>query len=184
MRSWIASAPGTQRFVPANVFLCGLSGSGKSTVAPLLAKLRGCDVLDTDAMVVAEAGMPIAEIFAREGEAGFREREARCVAEACAHDGAVVALGGGALERDDSFAAAARSGILIFLDAPDDVLSRRTARANSEVRPLLAQPDALAKMRARRDVRFAHAALKIDTSTSSPDEVACAIERALAVQAK
>lgn len=167
----------------ANVFLCGLSGSGKSTVAPLLAdRLRDCVALDTDAMIVADAGMPIADIFAREGESGFREREARAVAAACAHRGAVVALGGGALERDETFEAVRRAGVLVFLDAPDSVLTARLRAAGTEKRPLLAQSDALAGMRQRRAARFAQAAVRIDTSTISPDAIAQQIERALAVR--
>lgn len=166
-----------------NVFLCGLSGSGKSTVAPILARLRGCEALDTDAMIVAEAGMPIAEIFAREGERGFRDREARSVRAACARRRTVVALGGGVLERDDSFVAVRASGILVFLDAPDGVLAARLRATGAEARPMLSQPDALAQMRKQRLARFEQAALKVDTSSHSPDEIAQAIERALAVQA-
>jgi shikimate kinase len=156
--------------VPDSIFLCGLSGSGKSTVAPLLAQLRGCAALDTDAMIVAEAGIPIPDIFMREGEFGFREREARAVQKACAHECAVVALGGGALERDDSFEAVRAAGTLIFLDAPDEVLATRLERG--EARPLMAQPGALARMRARRLARFERAALRIDTSTLTPQEIA------------
>lgn len=156
--------------MPDNVFLCGLSGSGKSTVAPLLAQLRGCAALDTDAMIVAEAGIPIPELFMREGESGFREREARAVQKACAHECAVVALGGGALERDDSFEAVRAAGTLIFLDAPDEVLATRLERG--EARPLMTQPGALARMRARRLARFERAALRIDTSTLTPQEIA------------
>jgi shikimate kinase len=169
------SARGTRRFVPDSIFLCGLSGSGKSTVAPLLARLRGCDALDTDAMIVAEAGTTIAEIFKREGEAGFREREARAVASACVRDRVVVALGGGALERDESLAAVQTAGILVFLDAPDDVLASRITRGNGEIRPLLAQPDALARMRAQRTARYERASLRIDTSTLSPEAIASLI---------
>ena len=159
------SARGTLPCVPDSIFLCGLSGSGKSTVAPLLARLRGCVALDTDAMIVAEAGTTIVEIFAREGEPGFREREARAVKAACEHPGAVVALGGGALERDDSFDSVRAAGVLIFLDASDEVLASRLDRGNAEIRPLLAQPGALAEMRARRLARFEHASLRIDTSS-------------------
>ena len=182
MRLANASARGTQPCVPDNIFLCGLSGSGKSTLAPLLAQLRGCAALDTDAMVVAEAGMTIVEIFAREGEAGFREREARAVKAACAHPSAVVALGGGALERSDSFDAVCAAGTLIFLDAPDETLAARLDRGNGEVRPMLAQPDALAQMRARRLARFERAAFRIDTSTLTPEEIAalCHPERSAA----
>ncbi len=162
--------------MPDSIFLCGLSGSGKSTVAPLLAQLRGCDALDTDAMIVAEAGTTIAEIFAREGEPGFREREARAVKAACEHPGAVVALGGGALERDDSYDAVSAAGVLIFLDAPDEILASRLDRGNGEVRPMLAQPDALARMRARRLARFERAAICIDTSSHSAEEIAALVE--------
>jgi shikimate kinase len=158
--------------VPDSFFLCGLSGSGKSTVAPLLAQLRECVALDTDAMIVADAGISIAEIFAREGEPGFREREARAVKAACEHPRAVVALGGGALERDDSFDAVSAAGVLIFLDAPDEILASRLDRGNGEVRPMLAQPDALARMRLRRLARFERAAFRIDTSTRTADDIA------------
>jgi len=155
-----------------SIFLCGLSGSGKSTLAPLVARILGCKALDTDAMIVAEAGMTIAEIFAREGEAGFREREARAVKQACAYPRAVVALGGGALERDDSFEAVSAAGTLVFLDAPDGVLASRLERGNGAIRPMLAQPGALESMRERRMARFARAVLRIDTSTLTPEEIA------------
>ena len=161
--------------MPDNLFLCGLSGSGKSTVAPLIARRRGCEALDTDALIIAEAGMPIHEIFAREGEPGFREREARAVGAACERQSAVIALGGGALERDDSFERVLASGTLVFLDAPDDVLRARIERQGSEIRPLLADPAAIARMRARRTERFRKAAITIDTSTLTPEEISDAI---------
>ncbi|MGH7328446.1 MAG: shikimate kinase, partial [Polyangiaceae bacterium] len=164
--------PGPKPSVPDNIFLCGLSGSGKSTVAPILASLRGCEALDTDAMVASEAGLTIAEIFAREGEIGFRDREARAVAAACARQHAIVALGGGALERDESFVRIGTHGLLVFLDAPDRVLTSRLRADGNEIRPLLARPNALSHLRARRLVRFQTAAMTIDTSMLSPPEVA------------
>src|SRR5579875_3862144 len=149
-KSCSVSMRGTPRSVPDNIFLCGLSGSGKSTVAPLLAQRRGCEFVDTDALIVADTGMPISDIFEREGERGFREREARAVAAACEKARVVVALGGGALERDDSFERVLRAG---------------------EVRPMLARPGALARLRERRIARFSQAELRIDTSGLSPEEV-------------
>ncbi len=142
-----------------------------------MAQLRGSTALDTDAMIVTEAGVTIADIFAREGEFGFRDREARAVKSACAHESVVVALGGGALERDDSFEGVNAAGRLVFLDAPDTILATRLERG--EVRPMLAQPDALARMRERRLARFARAAVTIDTSTLSPGEIAARIDAAL-----
>jgi len=161
-----------------SVFLCGLSGSGKSTVAPLLARLRNAESFDTDRSVVDEAGMSIAEIFAREGEAGFRSREARAVARACARRDCVVALGGGALEDAETRAHVNASGTLVFLDAPADVLIARV-RESREVRPLLAQPGALEAMRQRRLPLFASAALTIVCGTRPPDAIAREIDRAL-----
>ena len=161
--------------MPDSIFLCGLSGSGKSTLAPRLANLLGYAALDTDAMIVDEAGVSIAEIFAREGEPGFRDREARAVRSACARTQVVVALGGGALERDESFEAVMAAGELIFLDASDEVLASRLGRPGGEVRPLLAGSGALAQMRARRLARFERAALRIDTGTRTPDEIATLI---------
>ena len=158
-------------FVRANVFLCGLSGSGKSTVARLLADRRGSEAVDTDSLVVSEAGMSIAEIFEREGESGFREREARAVADACSRSGVVVALGGGALERDDSFELVLASGTLVFLDAADDVLAARIQREGNEIRPLLSQAGAIGRMRSRRQSRFGRATLTIDTTNLTPEEV-------------
>jgi shikimate kinase len=166
--------------VPDNIFLCGLSGSGKSTIAPLLARSLGREWLDTDTLVVSDAGMPISEIFEREGESGFREREARAVAAACAKRGAVIALGGGAIERDDSFECVLATGTLVFLDAPDDVLLARLSQSGNEVRPLLSQPGALARLRERRMARFLDAAIIIDTSTSTPDEIAASVMECVA----
>lgn len=160
--------------MPVNIFLCGLSGSGKSTIAPLLAQRSGCEWIDTDALVVAEAGTTIEDIFAREGEKGFRDREARAVTAACEKRGAVVALGGGALERDDSFERVRNAGTLVFLDAPDEVLLARLARSGNEVRPMLAQPGALSRLRERRAPRFSQATVIIDTGELSPAE---AVER-------
>ena len=163
-----------------NVYLCGLSGSGKSTVARVLAQRRGADAIDTDRMIVETAGLSIAELFEREGERGFREREAQAVAASCERTNCIVALGGGALERADSFRRILATGTLVFLDAPLEVLeSRLHATSGLEVRPLLAQPGALARQRERRLPSFRRAGITIDTSMLSPLEVAIRIEEAL-----
>lgn len=146
--------------------------------------MRACEALDTDAMVSSEAGMTIAEIFAHEGEIGFRNREARAVATACARQHAVVALGGGALERDESFVRIGTHGILIFLDAPDEVLTARLRAQGNEIRPLLARPNAISQLRARRLVRFQTAAMTIDTSKVSPHEIAERIHAVVPIVAR
>lgn len=84
------------------VILVGAPGSGKSTVGQLLAERLGVAFRDTDADVEATAGITIAELFVEKGEPYFRDLEAEAVRKAVAtHDG-VLALGGGAIIRDET----------------------------------------------------------------------------------
>jgi len=73
-------------------------GSGKTTVGPLVAARLGWRFVDVDDVIEAEAGTTIAEIFARHGEAAFREREHATIARLASGDALVLALGGGAIE--------------------------------------------------------------------------------------
>ncbi len=75
-------------------------GSGKTTLGPLLAARLGWSFIDVDDVIEAEAGVTIAEIFARHGEAAFRERERATIARLAAGDSLVLALGGGAIEHE------------------------------------------------------------------------------------
>lgn len=79
-----------------NLVLLGPRGSGKTTVGRELATLRGLPLIDLDAAIVAEAGRSIADIFADEGEAGFRRREADALRVACGQD-CILATGGGVI---------------------------------------------------------------------------------------
>ena len=81
---------------PNCIVLVGLSGSGKTTVGQLVAQRLAWQFLDTDQMVEEEAGRPVVEIFATEGEPAFRDRERRALEEAVARDKVVVSTGGGA----------------------------------------------------------------------------------------
>src|SRR5436305_15234067 len=77
------------------IFLIGPRGSGKTTVARLLAERLGWDWVDVDAALEAAAGRSVRDIFAAEGEAGFRAREAAGLAELCRRRRHVIATGGG-----------------------------------------------------------------------------------------
>ena len=82
-----------------NLVLIGLRGTGKTTVARLIAERLGWPWFDADAEIEARAGKSIAEIFAAEGEPAFRDRESQVVADLAQRDHSVLALGGGAVMR-------------------------------------------------------------------------------------
>jgi shikimate kinase len=166
-----------------NIVLIGLMGSGKSAVGRLLAERLGRPFIDTDAAVEAEAGRTIPEIFADEGEQGFREREAAVIARIAGQDGLVVATGGGAVLRPANRQALRQGGWVVWLDAPPEALYERARAQGIAGRPLLAGPDPLAKLRslaAERAAIYSEAAhLRIETGGRTPAEVADAILAAL-----
>src|SRR5271157_5331614 len=83
---------------PRRIVLTGFMGSGKTTVGPLVARRLGWSFVDADDAIEAETGCTIAELFRRDGEAAFRERERATIARLAGTDGLVLALGGGAME--------------------------------------------------------------------------------------
>jgi shikimate kinase len=137
--------------VTRSIALVGLSGSGKSTVGGALAARLGWPLRDTDAMVAAAAGRPVAEIFAAAGESRFRELEAAALAAALDRGPAVVATGGGVVLRPENRALLRARAFVAWLDAPTGVLAARLA-AHDEARPLLAG-DATARLEAQRVAR-------------------------------
>src|SRR5262245_8209870 len=117
------------------VWLVGMMGAGKSTVGPALARRLGRRFVDTATALERECRAPVAEIFEREGEAGFRARERAAVARLCAEP-VVAALGGGAVAQPGVAEAAARAGTLVWLRARPETLLARIGDAAA--RPLLA----------------------------------------------
>lgn len=109
-----------------HIFLCGFMGCGKTTVGRAAAKQAGARFIDLDEAIVAEAGMPISQLFEQFGEAHFRRLEtdmlARC---AGSQQSAVIATGGGALVSGENAAICRRGGIVVFLDVPFDCCYKR-----------------------------------------------------------
>jgi shikimate kinase len=147
-------------------------GSGKSTVGPLLAQRLGWSFIDVDDVIEAEAGVPIAELFARHGEAAFREREQETIARLhAAGDAQVLALGGGAIEHPTTreLLLTADDTMLVHLEVG---LATTLARCSGteHIRPILADQANLASRYLRRLplYRTAHVSIVVDALT--PEE--------------
>lgn len=160
------------------VVLVGPPGVGKSAVGAVLARRLGLPLIDTDSEIVRDAGMSVAELFARDGEASFRAREGRLMA--ALPDGVVVATGGGTLTAPGAegvFADPANR--VFFLDAPVALLVERVGRRAGR-RPLLTQsPErALRDLVERRRPLYARAELRL-RALRRPQRTAGEIERYL-----
>ena len=127
--------------MPASIILTGPMGSGKTSVGRLLASRLGYQFQDLDALIVEQAGKSINQIFADEGEAGFREYETALLATLVGQQGMVLSTGGGAVIREKNRRLLHAAGLVVNLVATVDVLARRLAQAND--RPLLKGNEAL-----------------------------------------
>lgn len=173
-----------------HLYLIGLPASGKTTLGRQLAAHYGRGFLDLDQRIVADAGQSIPEIFASEGEDGFRRREAAALAAVAQHKGRplVVATGGGTPCFYNNLAVLHASGFALWLDVPLAELKRRLARRNqAATRPLLAATTAAAtpqealadwldRTLAARSRFYAQARLRHPGGTA--EEVATALEAA------
>jgi len=165
------------------ILLCGLMGSGKSSVGRLLAERLGHDFIDTDRCVERRAGCTVAELFRERGEASFRALERQVLAELPALR-AVVALGGGAVASAEGRALVAGKGTLVWLDARPETLATRVG--DGAGRPLLAGLDEDARVARLRDLAqqrataYGQAALRVSTDERTPDQVCDAVLAGLA----
>ncbi|HEY6476678.1 MAG TPA: shikimate kinase [Polyangia bacterium] len=167
------------------IFLIGFMGSGKTTVGGLLAERLGWSFSDLDDLIVRSAGLPVAEIFTREGEEGFRRRETEAVRAVSGGRGTVVATGGGAACREENLALMLGSGQVVALEVSAAEAVRRTGSRSG--RPLLdGSADPLADatdLLAKRQPFYARAHLSIDTADLTPEEAAGAIVAGLGLAA-
>jgi shikimate kinase len=155
-----------------SIALIGLMGCGKSTLGPLLAARLAIPFVDSDAEIVREAGCSIAEIFAQQGEAAFRDLEHRVIQRLLAGEAKVIATGGGAFAHAPTRALLLEESISLWLHASLETLVARVG--TGEGRPLLQQGDPrtiLAKLMDQRYPLYAEAELMVDVSDLSPEAV-------------
>lgn len=162
--------------VPVRIVLTGFMGSGKSTVGPLVAERLGWRFVDVDDVIEAEAGTTIAQIFAQQGESAFREIERGTIAQLASGEKLVMALGGGAIEREDTrdLLLNTPGTLLVHLEVElQTTLSR--CGGTEGTRPVLADQANLASRYQRRLplYRTAHIGVRVDEL--SPAEVTSAV---------
>ena len=169
-----------QRLEGLNLYLVGMMGSGKSTAGRHLAELLGYRFLDADSSIEQVAGRPIPEIFAREGEAGFRQLEAAVLNQIASWHSLVVATGGGVVTRPENWGQL-HQGVVIWLDAPEALLLERLS-GDPTPRPLLQADDPAARLQAlvaERRPLYGQADLHIVQDGRPADQVAAQILEAL-----
>src|SRR5260370_25640572 len=107
------------------IFLIGPRGSGKSTVARMLAARLGWDWTDADAELERRCGHRIRDIFTTDGENAFRDRESAVLVDLCQLDRHVIATRGGVVLRPENRERLRAAGRLVWLTAPAETPARR-----------------------------------------------------------
>ena len=166
------------------VFLVGLSGSGKSTVARIAAQRLGWRWRDTDAMVRRRTGMDIARVFERFGESEFRRMERDCLLKTLEERRVIVATGGGLPLDERNRSDMRRSGIVVYLRTSPEACARHLrASKRGEVRPLLDGEGTLeTRLRdqlATRAPFYGEAQVVLDGDANSVEELAGTLVEAM-----
>jgi len=174
-----------------HIFLYGPPGSGKSTIGHILARRLDRPFIDLDAVIVNTARQKIPDIFACEGEDGFRARETAALKAAISGPAAVIGLGGGSLLKPENRAMAEAAGEIICLQADLATLQARVSRSPGS-RPLLStacsdcvqppkagQAKPLAQLLAERGGHYASFKRQLPISDRPPEETANAVQAAL-----
>jgi shikimate kinase len=168
-----------------NLVLIGYRGTGKSTVARLLAERLEWPWYDADVEIESRAGKSIAQIFADDGEGAFRDWESRVVADLATRANTILALGGGAILRPENRAAILRQGRVCYL-ARNPWRRIEQDQSTAGRRPNLTAAggitEIIATLDARRNVYRQCAHHEVDTQGRTPAEVADAILEQIKLQ--
>ena len=136
---------------PRNIFLIGPMGAGKSAVGRHLARAMHLTFVDSDDEIEARTGVDIPFIFEKEGEEGFRKREATVIEALTKMDGVVLATGGGAVVQPESRSVLGGRGYVVYLYTSVDQQVQRTQRGRE--RPLLDDGDPRETLKALLELR-------------------------------
>lgn len=146
------------------VVMVGMMGAGKTAIGTHLAKVLGVPFRDSDDEIVKAANMTIAEIFARDGEAFFRQKESQVLARLLAGPPGVLSTGGGAFLAEANRTAISAQGVSVWLRADLDLLWQRVRHKTT--RPLLSTPDPYGTLKSLLETRapvYSRADLIVDS---------------------
>jgi len=160
------------------LFLCGMMGSGKSTIGEILATKTGSPFKDLDSLIVEEAGMSIPKMFDQKGEGWFRRLEREILVRESQNFKGVMALGGGSLQNQQIVDHLKIYGWLIFLRVPKSVILSRVA--GDQNRPKLSTwkestedpSNKISTLIKQRLPFYSQAHITIDTENKPPDVIA------------
>lgn len=161
-----------------NYFLIGFMGAGKSTIAAELKRRTGMKLVEMDQRIVDEQGMSINDIFAKYGEAHFRDIESELVKTLGLEGNTIVSCGGGVVVRPENVENMKKSGKIIFLCATPETIYERVK--NGKDRPILngnMNVQFIAELMEKRRALYESAAdIKIDTDGLSVAQICQKIE--------
>jgi shikimate kinase len=161
-----------------HVFLTGFMGSGKSTIGRRLAAALNWEFVDLDERVEAHCALSIRQIFERHGEEWFRQQEHEALVGISTATPTVVAVGGGAVVREENRKVMASRGLTVWLDVPFETVIERLPEDERRHRPLFASKAAARTLYEQRRPAYRRAEVRIEiASTETPRTVAAKIER-------
>ena len=152
-----------------NIILVGMPGCGKSTLGPLLAARTGKVFVDTDEKIAEAAGMSVPEIFAAEGEAGFRRRETQALQTFGQESGLVIATGGGCVTQAENLPALRQNGRILWVQ-------RSIGSLPTDGRPLSRKGNLEQMYRARQPLYRQFADFCVNNDGSVEDTLAAMME--------
>lgn len=176
----LRKSPSPSLRIDRPIALVGMMGAGKTTVGRRLARALNLPFFDADEEIEKAAGMSVAELFARHGEASFRRGEAKVIKRLLSGEPIVLATGGGALLDAGTRAIVSARAISVWIRADVETLVKRATKRPT--RPLLKVGDpkeTIARLLEARTPYYEAADLVVDTKPTSHAQTVAAIVGAL-----